>query len=69
MPGGAGHDQYHDVVFLRPGEEVEAWVAFDASHTDAELSELQANQTLGIWSYRTTWHHEIPRAYDHELSL
>jgi Predicted nucleotide-binding protein containing TIR-like domain len=64
MPNGKGHDQYHDVVFLRPGEEVEAWVAFDPSHTDAELAAFQAERNLGVWHYRATWHYPIPKVYD-----
>jgi hypothetical protein len=68
-PGGKNHDQYHEVVVLYPGEEVEAWIALDASYTDEELRTLQDRKEIGTWRYRTTWHQEVPRTYDHELSL
>ncbi len=67
MQGGKSHDQYHEVVYLVPGDEVEAWVAFDAMHTDDEMKTMHAQKELGAWAYRTTWHDPVPRAYDHEM--
>lgn len=67
MAGGS--DQYHEVVCLQPGEEVEAWVAFDETHTKAEMDSMKTANKCGVWAYRTIWHDPAPKAYNHELEL
>ena len=67
MPDDTQHDQYHEVVYLEPGEQVEGWVALDETQDDAALQVLQQKRALGSWTYRTTWHDEMPTSYKHDL--
>jgi hypothetical protein len=66
-PSGKHDDQYHEVIYLRPGEEVDGWVALDKTYTFDQLLDLQNKKDIGVWIYRTTWHCESPQVEDHEL--
>jgi hypothetical protein len=69
MDDPIGNDQYHEVVVLQPGDEVEAWVALDEKHSEVELLDMHRRKSLGVWSYRVTWLGAVPKAQDDELAV